>query len=252
MDLSGDGIKHAVQLFKKAAWVFNNLITASTQLPAGYSSVDFHKEALTMNRELCLAQAQYLFFKKATDAGMAGNVLSKVAAQTAIYFDNAHKENQVNNALRGIGQGKFANVLGYHARYFKAQAYWHLGNGKFKEADSKGKGMAAAFSYLAEAVRLYGEAQPFANALGGAYKGNFDAKLAACRELAAKAESDNKSIYYEPNVNVNDLPKPDPQNYVALESCAEDINKPAELDQKLRHLVPPEVRANADELKNQV
>jgi hypothetical protein len=111
MDLSGDGIKQAVQLFKKAAWVFNNLITASTQLPAGYSSVDFHKEALTMNRELCLAQAQYLFFKKATDAGMAGNVLSKVAAQTAIYFDNAHKENQVNNALRGIGQGKFATGI---------------------------------------------------------------------------------------------------------------------------------------------
>ena len=57
-------------------------------------STDFHKEALTMNRELCLAQGQYLFFKKASEAKMAPNVLSKIAAQTAIYFDNSHKENQ--------------------------------------------------------------------------------------------------------------------------------------------------------------
>ena len=55
MDLSGDGIKQASQLFRKAAWIFNHLITASSQLPAGFSSVDFHKESLTMNRELCLA-----------------------------------------------------------------------------------------------------------------------------------------------------------------------------------------------------
>lgn len=118
MDLGGDGIKVAAQLFKKAAWIFNHLITMATQLPPGYHSIDFNKEALTMNREMCLAQAQYLFFKKASDAGMAPNVLAKIAAQTAIYFDNAHKECSVNSSLRGYNRGHTTNVLGYHARYF--------------------------------------------------------------------------------------------------------------------------------------
>jgi len=80
MDLGGDGIKIASVLFRKAAWIFNHLITMASQLPPGCASVDFHKEALTMNRELCLAQAQYLFYKKASEAGMAGGVLSKIAA----------------------------------------------------------------------------------------------------------------------------------------------------------------------------
>jgi hypothetical protein len=38
---------------------------------------------------------------------------------------------------------------------------------------------------------------------------------------------------------------------VNLEACAEEMNKPAEIDNKLRHLVPPEVRAMQDELKNE-
>jgi len=129
---------------------------------------------------------------------------------------------------------------------------WHLGSGKFAEAESKGKGMAAANTYLKECVRLYGEAQPFAQALGGSYKSNFDAKIIAARELQAKAEHENKSIYYEPQVAIEDLPKPDPQNYVSLESCQEDLAKPCDLDNSLRHLVPPEVRAMNDELKAQI
>lgn len=121
------------------------------------ASPDFHKESLTMNRELCLAQAQYLFFKKASDAGMAGSVLAKVAMQTSMYFDNAHKENQVNQHLRTMGNGTFANVLGYHARYFKAQAYWHLGNAKYSEAEKAGRGMNQAVAYLTECVNKFNE-----------------------------------------------------------------------------------------------
>ena len=112
--------------------------------------------------------------------------------------------------------------------------------------------MAMAAAYLREAVAKFGEAQSFAQALGGAYKSNFDAKLQAARELLAKAENENKTIYYEPMVNAEDLPKPDPQNYVSLEACTEELGKPSELDGKLRHLVPPAVRAMQEELKNQI
>jgi hypothetical protein len=188
MDLGGDGIKVASQLFRKSAWAFNHLISMSTQLAPNLSSTDFDKECLNMLSNLCLAQAQYLFFKKASDAGMQGPVLAKIAAQTAIYFDTAHRDNQVNQKLRAYQQGKFANVLGYHARYFRAQSYWHLGMFNYTEAGKKGKGMGDAASYLLQCVNIYKEAGPFANALGGSYKQNFDAKFAEAQAAYAKAE----------------------------------------------------------------
>ena len=46
-----------------------------------------------MCSNLCLAQAQYLFFKKASDAGMAPKVLAKIAAQVSIYFQKSFECN---------------------------------------------------------------------------------------------------------------------------------------------------------------
>jgi len=54
--------------------------------------------------------------------------------------------------LKAINQGQFANVLGYHARYFKAQAFWHLGSAKYADADKNGKAMNVAVAYLKESV----------------------------------------------------------------------------------------------------
>jgi len=79
-DLSGDGIKQASNNFQKGAWIFEHLGTMLSQLPAGENSSDFSKESLSMNSNLCLAQAQYLFYKKASDAGMKPMMLAKICA----------------------------------------------------------------------------------------------------------------------------------------------------------------------------
>ena len=55
---------------------------------------------------------------------MNPGVLSKVSAQVAIYFEKAFEANQINPNLRSFDNRKFANVLGYHSKYFKAMAYW--------------------------------------------------------------------------------------------------------------------------------
>jgi len=47
MDLAGDGIKHAANLFKQSAWLFEQLLAMSTQLPPDCHSCDFNKESLT-------------------------------------------------------------------------------------------------------------------------------------------------------------------------------------------------------------
>jgi len=103
-------------------------------LPAGESSLDFAKETLLMNSNLCLAQAQYLFFRKGSDAGLPAEKLAEVAAQVSVYFQKAFESNQVNIGLRQYDNGKFANILGYHARYFMALAYWQLAQGKYNAA----------------------------------------------------------------------------------------------------------------------
>ena len=118
MDLGGDGIKQASMHFRNAAWVFEQILAMATQLPPDCHSTDFTKEALVMNSNLCLAQAQYLFLKKATDAGMNSGVLSKVSAQVALYFEKAFENCQVNPQLRGFDNRRVSNVLGYHSKYF--------------------------------------------------------------------------------------------------------------------------------------
>jgi hypothetical protein len=62
-----------------------------TNLQPSEISVDFTAESLGMLSNLMLAQAQYLFYKRAMDAGMKSGVLSKVAVQVSEYFKKAYE-----------------------------------------------------------------------------------------------------------------------------------------------------------------
>lgn len=67
MNLEGDGIKYACKYMQQAAWVFEDLKQQVTQLKPGECSPDFTNECLSMLSNLMLAQAQYLFYKLATE-----------------------------------------------------------------------------------------------------------------------------------------------------------------------------------------
>ena len=77
-----------------------------------------------MSSNLCLAQAQYLFFRMARDKNMKPEMLSKICAQISVYFQKAYEANQVNPGLRAFENGNFANVLGYHSKYYLAMSYF--------------------------------------------------------------------------------------------------------------------------------
>ena len=149
----------------------------------------------------------------------------------------------MNPTLRGHDNRKFANVMGYHAKYFMAQAYWHLGSTQYKAAEDAGKGMNKAVAYLTVCVQRFTEAKPFAEACGGPYLANFTTKFAEGQRMLAKATDDNKKIYYEPRVPIEELPPVDPQNFVSMTSMSDEINARPDIDDKLRHVVPPAVRA---------
>ena len=91
-----------------------------TTLPAGEATTDFSKESLSSAANLCLAQAQYLFFRMAREKGMKKNTLSKICTQIGNYFKKAFEDNQVNPNLRNFEAGHYANVLGYHGKYYTA------------------------------------------------------------------------------------------------------------------------------------
>ncbi len=110
MDLSGDGIKEASKMFQQAAWTFEHLRSLVTNLNPSEISVDFTAESLGMLSHLMLAQAQYLFYKKAFDAGMKAGVLSKIAMQVSEYFRKSYELSQTNVGLKSYDNGKFANI----------------------------------------------------------------------------------------------------------------------------------------------
>lgn len=80
MSLDGDGTKNAGIYFQQSAWVYEHLLTLVTQMPAGEATPDFSKESLVMCSNLSLAQAQYLFFRKARESKMKPVTLSKICA----------------------------------------------------------------------------------------------------------------------------------------------------------------------------
>ena len=79
MKLDGDGIKYACKYMQQAAWIFEDLVQNVSQLKPGETGPDFTKESLSMLSNLMLAQAQYLFYKLATEKKQSADILSKTA-----------------------------------------------------------------------------------------------------------------------------------------------------------------------------
>ena len=69
--------------------MFEHLKSIVQGLNPSEVTVDFTSDALGMLSYLGLAQAQYLFFKKASDAKMKSAILSKTAMQVGQYFKQA-------------------------------------------------------------------------------------------------------------------------------------------------------------------
>lgn len=175
--------------------------------------------------------------------------LAKICAQTAIYFQKAFEANQVNPNLRAYYNGMFSNVLGYHAKYYAAMAYNLLADSQIAFVLDKAKECGKAVGMIRLAVAKFDEAKPFVNTLGGAYKANFDKTYAETVAKLNEFIQKNKTVYYESEPSIDELPKPDPQNFVKTISMAEVINAQPALDDQLRHLVPPAVRQMGEELK---
>lgn len=250
MDLGGDGIKDASKLFQQAAWTFDHLRTLVTNLNPSEVSCDFTSENLGMLTNLMLAQAQYLFYKKAFDAGMKAGVLSKIAMQVSEYFKKAYELSQTNQGLKTYDGGKFANIMHYHSIYFQSMAYYVLAQEELKVANEKFQGMGRAVSYIKKTVAEMDRAKSIVTAIPSNYQDIFNAKYAEITKLRDKADGDNRTVYFDRETPLDQIPKPDLQNFVKLEPALDNIAQvKLPIEEKLKHIVPPQVRAMQNELK---
>jgi len=69
-------------------------------------------------------------------------------------------------------------------------------------------------------------------------------------KVLAKASNENKTIYFEKEVPVAQIPKPDLQNFVKLEAVLGEISEKLQMEEKFRYIVPPAVRIMNEELKS--
>ena len=144
-------------------------------------------------------------------------VLAKISMQVAEYFKKAYELSQTNQGLKAFDNQKFANVMQYHSIYFHGMSYVVLAVEEFKQANDKASGMGKAVSLFKVAVSVMDKAKQVVLTIPSNYQDNYNNKYADIIKQRDKAISDNKTIYFEREVPLEQVPKPDCQNFVKLE-----------------------------------
>lgn len=253
MSLENDGIKYACKYMQQAAWVFEDLKTQVAQLKPGETSPDFTSETLSMLSNLMLAQAQYLFYKLATDKKQSAEVLSKVALQISVYFKEAFDQSQMNRAIKRFQNGQFTGILEYHAKYFEASAWLVLGISRFQTAKDTGAKMGEAAGTLSHAYNLFASMKQVVGTIPNDYKDNYGKKLANAEQMFQKASQLCKDVFFEKIPEFKAIPMPDRKNFVKLDDSEKtDLEKVPIMNETLRHIIPPEVRSMQSDLKTQI
>jgi len=202
-----------------------------------------------MLSNLMLAQAQYLFYKMATDKKMKPDILSKTAQQISTYFREAYSHSQMNGFLKKFQDGKFVNVLSYHAAYFEASAWLVLGIDRFSKAKEEGFGMGTAAGTASRAAMLFNSVDNLVKSLPD-YKDNYTKKVAQVAQLSKMATEKASTVTFEKIPDWRSIQIPDAKNFVKFDSSAsEELDKVPAMNEILRYIIPPQVRKMQAEFK---
>lgn len=119
-----------------------------------------------MLSNLCLAQAQNLYYKRAKEINRDAEHLSKLCAQTALFFQKAFEANQMNAHLRTFNESKFGNQLGFQAKFYTALAYKLQAEALQQEVMSTNYGAGKLVTLLKITVGKLNEAKRFIESIG--------------------------------------------------------------------------------------
>ena len=128
-------------------------------------------------------------------------------------------------------------------------AYFVLAQDEFKTANEKSTGMGRVVSLYKKCFAEFERAKPVVGQIPSNYLDNYNAKMAEVVVKRDKAINENKTVYFEKEIPIEQLPKPDCQNFVKLEPTLGDLSGKLAIEEKLRHIVPPQVRVMQMELQ---
>jgi hypothetical protein len=180
---------------------------------------------------------------------MKAATLSKIAMQIAVYFSKAYDLSQTNQHLKAYDSGKFCNIMQYHSIYFSAMSYYVLAQEEFKVANEKSQGMGKVVSLWKRTAAEFDRAKPVIGLIPSNYQDNFNTRYAEVVAQRDKAIKENNTIYFDREIPLDQVPKPDCQNFVKLEPALDNITGKLAIEEKLRHIVPPQVRVMQTEIK---
>jgi hypothetical protein len=143
------------------------------------------------------------------EAGMKPPVLAKISMQVGDYFKKAFELSLTNTGLKNYDSSKFSNVMQYHSLYFTAMSYNVLAMEEFKKVNETSQGMGKAVSMFKATMVQMEKAKPVVLLIPSNYQDNFNNKYADITKLMNKAITENKSIYFERETPVDQIPKPD-------------------------------------------
>ena len=123
--LVAEGLRVACNLYQQAAGLLEHLSDYIKGCPwAARTTIDLSPQSLSMLKRLMLAQAQLCFYERASLDGMSPKLLSRIAAQLALAYDEvAHALN--TTPLREVTPPVWAQVVGWNRRTYAALSQLH-------------------------------------------------------------------------------------------------------------------------------
>lgn len=126
-------------------------------------------------------------------------------------------------------------------------AFFVLAQDEYKKSVEAASGMGKAVSMFKRTALEFEKAKSVVTQIPSNYQDNYNQKCADVAKMRDKSTNENKTIYFEREVPPESLPAPDAQNFVKLEPF--EIQSKLAVEEKLRHIVPPQVRVMQTELQ---
>lgn len=186
-----EGVKRAANYFQLAAGCLSQIKDILQQYPAEAALVDLTTDSLNALSNLMLAQAQECFFEKALKGNMQPTILTKLAAQTAEYYDTVYSLFNLPSLKPNIDK-TWPVLTQVRGQYFNSIAHYQFALALHK-ADQYGKEVA----YLQKAVFYVNEAKKQLKQLGQDMQEAINKLSAVVLKAQQTAEFDNSRIYHE-------------------------------------------------------
>ena len=216
-----EGLKSACHLFQQAAGIIDLLIshTANTSW-AARSTVDLSPPVLRTIHTLMLAQAQRCYYERAVLDAMSPKLLSRIAAQLALFYDEVGASLRTAPLLNHM-PNSWSTICAWNHKLFQGLAHSHLAAVH-----------ATEYQYGAQVTRLKTAAallkEPCESsvkdaALHATYKYHYEKVNQACNQ----AEHDNNTIYCEREPTLNSLEQLAPRAIVNPAPPSHSLTQPA-------------------------